>query len=89
MRQCIIIMAHTLICIFDLICPILKTWGRNREIFSFDFGSIENFKICFRDYLTFSPVAPGPAVAGVPSNAHWVQIIYEVELNKQIPKPRS
>ena len=31
--------------------------------------------------MTFSPVAPGPAVAGVPSNAHWGQIIYEVELN--------
>ena len=64
-----------------MIWTILDARGERQKYFCLIFGSNENFKISFRDYMTFSPVAPGPAVAGVPSNAHWGQIIYEVELN--------
>ena len=35
--------SNTIICIW----PILESYGRNTNIFSFVFGSNENFKICF------------------------------------------
>ena len=34
---------------------VLYLQGRNRKIFRSVFGSNEKCRICFRDYLTFSP----------------------------------
>ena len=44
--------SNTIICILFLIWPILKTYV-GQKYFRSIFGSNENFKICFWDYLTF------------------------------------
>ena len=47
-----------------MISPILEARAEIEKYFHLFFGSNENFKVCFRDYLTFTIVENVPSQIG-------------------------